>query len=307
MSTDDFDRLAQELIKKFPDMPEELQKELPDYLRACRRRKESKRILKISRAFAEYYREKTYLQFLWKLERLNKRPPESRKRGRPKSKKTTAEFIKENFLFWFDNYVGFALRALTEKQFDLGQIQGSRLPLIDLDFYQVWKKYVVVEGESGNAEPTNGISSIDFNIAAWFTLLILRGIVLEVLLNNLNEIIGVSDKIKSHLQEYHRSVPILQNLGFSQEFIDSLGKDVSKALPNDMLRKVRKPKYPQNKIVTLTRVIKEWNGLPYVDEVAAKLKVSESTLAEMIQEANRMRRPIAVGKDSNGKEFLMVG
>jgi hypothetical protein len=76
-------------------------------------------------------------------------------------------------------------------------------------------------------------------------------------------------------------------------------------LPNEILRKVRKPKVSKNEILRLRRVIKEHVGLPYVEEIAKKVNLTSSELVSLVREANRQKMKIDIGT-SEGKEILIV-
>ncbi len=303
---DDFDRLAKELIRLHPGLPERVKRQLPAALRAHKRPDENRKFNELMNRLAEKERERMYQQFLRGLRELLTVKANARRVGRPKSRKTTSEFIKERLLQRFDSYTEFMFKALMEEQVDLRGVKGLRLNMEKADFYHLWQDTVYAEESGRNEEMDDFAEAAIFNLGAWFASLLMRGLVLEHVTGEMDELLSVSDVIKARLGEHQKTIPLLEKLGVSQEFISSVGKDLERGLPNDLLRQVRKPKYSSRQITQLTTAIKEAEGMAYVDEVAGILGVTVDTLNEMVVEANRMRKTIEFCRDTDGEVFLKV-
>ncbi len=232
-------------------------------------------------------------EFYQKLGRMI-RPPTSRKRsGRPKSKLTTADYVASWIKYRFDLYLALLPEALERLDAKLPPLGIPGLRMIDVNYHRLFRKYALPEGESA-ADTAN--EWLSFNVGAGFALVLVRNLVLGAVLEDMREIIRVGKTVQAGLRSAELLKGWLTERGVSPILAKTYEDFLIKHLPNDLVRKCRKPRFSVSDIDRFYQTIQSIKGLPYVNEVGRLLKKTDLEVMDLFEAALQSRRYGRVGK-----------
>lgn len=185
--------------------------------------------------------------------------------------------------------------------------------------YKKWFKNKLFKSFKNEAEKKTFLTGLDYGLD--FSIF-----VLEDILNKVKIKVDVSADIRKLNKGFNilkdGSLKSLKSSGFSDrdiKFIELLRRikyefgsieDVKNNFPNDIFRQVRKQLGKRKNIsslnvIELMMTIKEIDGLPYIDEVARRLKLSKEKVMEIYNLAKKQKKKIDIGTHDKGVFFVI--
>jgi hypothetical protein len=249
---------------------------------------------KYSQQKADELDEQCYHYFCRRYASITTDKKSRRRRGPKKAKVTSNDYIRSRFISIFDTYVRYGLRVMSENKADTEKLIPGR----GWHEGELLSKMPDLIGIDKNSESM-------LNLGGWLMLAVVRSIVLEVMLRDSSIFSDRLHNVRFDLEEMDRQEVLLQKEGFSKEAIAQFRKELVHDLPNDLLRKVRPPKFTSLAIAKFISAAKECDGLPLVRDVAKRLDRPVSEVMELYNEAVRQRKKISLGKCKKGQFFLL--
>lgn len=230
------------------------------------------------------------------------------KRGRPKSKQSSQQFLGESFLERYGEYTqahlklaldGFSTSGLISEEFSKRflEVDHYDLPENISGPDDTWKhitEYYKHEGEIFRLNISKSDPSAE---AKWMFLAGIRYACWELIFKDVFSIILDPEVWDVHnassMSRFYRKMD--PNSKFTPQ------------LPSDLKRKIFPPLVDAHAINALRLKIKEMKGRAWVDKVAEELGISSNEVEQIVKVANSQKRNRQIEiRSDNGRKFVLI-
>jgi hypothetical protein len=162
------------------------------------------------------------------------------------------------------------------------------------------------------------MSRVAFSDGVRFALEELEDLILPTVINDLIEDDGLSLNISTAVrrdvtkeERFQKSLEGLPKdvIEKKMKIHNEMKKEISKLfpMPNDIRRQIQRPSIRRSDCLKLLKIVRDFIGLAYEDEVSRKMHLSMTGLEELANEAIRQKLPLDRGFDQRTKKtFLMA-
>jgi len=115
--------------------------------------------------------------------------------------------------------------------------------------------------------------------------------------------------MKSCLEALKVKVPMLNVMKKTQRLCskrDVMAEILWSQLPTDYKRKFKRVEFPRKEINSFVTYVNQFEGIPYIDVVAAQKGWKKEYVKRLINAAKKCGKSVDIGKDRNRREFIIV-
>ena len=230
-----------------------------------------------------------------------------KKMGRPPSKVSSEKYIQDELTRIARTYMGLMFVSMEASKFDISE--KGREFWVPKSFYSDYNlpydSYVSYNNGSSTSGTIMNTDKTDFNFGAWWGMVLTMNIVLPAVLDRVPELWNLSEHIDAKMKENYVKASFLENLaGFGRDMVEAFLVFRNKVFPNDLVRKIRIPRYSQGQIADFTLAVKELDW-PSPEAVGSKMNLSVEEVMKRYNEAVRQKKPISLENTNKGAVFVM--
>jgi hypothetical protein len=226
--------------------------------------------------------------------------------GRPRSKVTSVQYLKNELLRVATECSEHMLEIIESKDFDIASRSKDfrRVHFTKDNIQQLFYAHAKCEPYTDELMNLPENCKTCFSAASIWGATVMLNLVVPVMIRRAEKLWCMSAHIGEQLAASSANGEFLKNqVGFTDEMSERFVVSRNKKLPNELVKKVRKPKFARKKFIKFSRVVK-LTHLPTPEMVAKEMDMTVKDIMLLHHESLKLNMGISLGK--NGNETIFV-